>query len=117
MVWIGSIEIKMKRGWVVQYKDGRVICEDEMPWIKVPNKRDIRRVILKWEDRIWSFDDKENYTAPKTRGYVDVNSIGIAGEGIDSRMIGYYDTEENCKVWMRVDETTGQMSYETEEIK
>jgi len=114
MVWIGEKEIKMRRGWVVQYKDGTVICEDEMPWNKVPNKKEIRRVILKWEDRTWSLDDKEHYTVPKIRGYVDVNSAGVANEGINSRTIGYYDLEEKCRVMVRVDETTGRMNYETE---
>ena len=36
---IGERNITMSRGWVVQFKDGAVICEDDMPWIKVPNKR------------------------------------------------------------------------------
>ena len=114
MVWIGEKEIKMQKGWVVQYEDGTVTCEDEMSWQKLPNKKEIRRVILKWEDRVWSFDDKEHYTVPKTRGYMDVNSAGILNQGIDSRTIGYYDMEEKCKVMMRVDEITGRMSYETE---
>ena len=70
MVRIGDREISMSRGWIVQYKDGAVYCEDDMPWQKLPDKRGIRRVILKWEDRIWSFDDKEHYTVPKIRGYV-----------------------------------------------
>jgi hypothetical protein len=114
MVWVGEKEIKMARGWVVQYRDGSVVYEDEMPWIKLPNKRDIRRVILKWEDRMWSFDDKEHYIVPKTRGYMDVNSAGVLSQGIHSRTIGYYDLEEKCKVIMRVEEATGQMNYETE---
>ncbi len=114
MVWIGAHEIKMDRGWVVLYKDDAVICEDEMSWNKLPNKKDIKRVILKWEDRMWSLDDKEHYTVPKTRGYMDVNSTGIAGQGIDSRAIGYYDVEASCKVFYRVDENTGKMNIETE---
>ena len=114
MVWIGERQITMSRGWAVQYKDGTVICEDDMSWIKVPNKKEIRRMILKWEDRIWSFDDKESYTAPKTRGYMDVNSTGVVGQGVHSRTISYYDPEEHCKITMRVEETTGKMTYETE---
>ncbi len=112
MVWIGEKEITMPKGWVVQYKDGSVFTEDEMSWIKLPKKRDIRRVILKWEDRIWSFDDKENYTVPAKRGYLDISTGGVT-EGIHSRTIGYYDTEENCKIFMRVEEATGKMTYET----
>jgi len=114
MVWIGEREIKMARGWVVQYNDGSVIYESEMPWKKLPNKKNIRRVILKWEDRLWSIDDKEHYTVPTTRGYVDVNSGAISGPSTHSRAIGYYDLENNCKVYLRVEEATGKMEYETE---
>jgi len=114
MVWIGEREIIMPKGWIVQYKDGSVLCESDMPWKKLPNKKEIRRVIIKWDDRIWSLDDKEHYTVPKTRGYIDVNSAAISGGGVHSRAIGYYDLENKCKVYLRVEEATGKMSYETE---
>ena len=115
MVWIGEKEITMPRGWIAQYRDGTVVCEAEMAWHKLPNKKEISRVILKWEDRIWSFDDKENYIVPKTRGYIDVSpSGGMSSQGIHSRTIGYYDVENKEKVILRVEEATGKMSYETE---
>lgn len=114
MVWIGEREITMPKGWIVQYKDGSVICEDDMAWKKLPNKRDIRRVILKWEDRIWSLDDKEHYTVPTKRGFINVNSGNISGPQIDSRAIGYYDLEDKSRVYLRVDEATGKMEYEIE---
>jgi hypothetical protein len=113
MTWISGTDVTMSKGWVVQYLDGTVICEDEMSWRKLPNKKDIRRVILKWEDRIWALEGKENYTVPQIRGYMDVNSAGSLNQGIDSRTIGYYDVEDKCKVLMRVNETTGKMNYET----
>ncbi len=113
MVWVGEREIIMSRGWVVQFHDGTVICEEEMPWIKVPHKKDIRRMFLKWEDRLYSIDNQEHYIVPQTRGYYDVNSAGIMSEGIHSRAIGYYDLEGKCKVVMRVEEATGKMSFET----
>lgn len=113
MVWIGEKEIKMHKGWVVLYKDGTIICEDEKTWKKLPNHKDIQRVILKWEDRIWSLDDKEYYTVPKTRGFMDVSTGGVS-QGIDSRTIGYYDMKEKCRVYLRVDEITGRMTMETE---
>ena len=116
MVWIGEKEITMSRGWVVQFKDGSVICEDDMPWIKVPNKKNIRRMCLKWEDRLYSIDNKENYIVPQIRGYYDVNSAGGISKGVHSRTIGYYDLDSSCKVFMRVDENTGRMSLETEPI-
>lgn len=110
---IGDRDVNMQRGWIAVFKDGEVICEDDMPWIKVPKKKNIRKMILKWDDRFWSFDDKEHYTVPKKRGYIDVN-MGGSSQGIHSRTIGYYDMEEKCKVVLRVEETTGKMEYEIE---
>jgi len=111
MVWVGEKEITMSRGWVAQFNDGSVIFEDEMDWGLVPNKKNISRMILKWEDRMWSLDNKSYYTVPTKRGYVDVRSSGVSG-GIHSRTIGYYDMEEKCKVILRVEEATGKMTYE-----
>jgi hypothetical protein len=113
---VGDKDVSMRRGWIAQYVDGTVITEDDMPWIKVPKKKNIRRMILKWDERIWDLNDKEHYTVPKKKGYVDV-SVGGISQGIHSRTIGYYDLEEKCKVILRVDEATGQMSYETEPFK
>lgn len=115
MVWVGGKEITMRRGWVVEYEDGDVIFEDEMSWRDLPNKK-IARVFLKWERKMWSLDGKKHYTIPKHKGYVDVNAGGMYNEGIDSRTIGYYDTDNKCRVYMRVDETTGNMKLETEEF-
>ena len=112
MVWIGEREITMRKGWIAQFKDGSVICEDDMSWNSVPDKKNVRRMVLKWEDRIWSFDDKEHYTVPTTRGYMDI-SLGGCSQGVDSRTIGYYDVEEKCKVVLRVEENTGRSTYET----
>ena len=110
---VGDRDITMPKGWIAQFEDGTVICEDDMAWNKVPKKKNIRRMILKWEDRYWDLTDKEHYTVPKKRGYVDV-SMGGVSEGIHSRTIGYYDMEEKCKVILRVEESTGQMQYDIE---
>lgn len=110
---VGSKDINMNRGWIAVFDDGQVICEDDMPWVKVPEKKRIVKMILKWDDRFWSFDNKDHYAVPKKRGYIDVN-LGGATQGIHSRTIGYYDLEEKCKVVLRVEETTGKMEYEIE---
>jgi hypothetical protein len=112
---VGGRDINMARGWIAQFHDGTVICEDDMLWIKVPNKKNICRMILKWEDRFWDLTNKEHYTVPKKRGYVDVNMGGVS-QGIDSRTIGYCSLDEKCKVILRVDEKTGQASWETEDF-
>ncbi len=113
MVWVNGQHISMLRGWVVLYKDGTIICEDQMRWAKLPGHKNIERMFLKWEDRMWSIDHKEHYIAPKIRGYIDVNTGG-GSQGIQARKIGYYDMEDRCKVYMCVDEATGTMTYETE---
>ena len=115
-MYIKNRDISMPKGWIAVFKDESVICEDDMVWNKVPNKKNICQMILKWEDRLWDLTNKECYTVPNKRGYVDVNSSSIS-QGIHSRTIGYYDLEEKCKVFIRVDEVTGQMQYETESFK
>ncbi|KKN01094.1 hypothetical protein LCGC14_1131180 [marine sediment metagenome] len=110
---IGDRDITMSKGWIAQFEDGTVICEDDMPWNKVPKKKNIQHMILKWEERFWSLTDKEHYTVPKKKGYMDVSTGGVSG-GIHSRTIGYYDMEEKCKVILRVEEATGQMQYDIE---
>ena len=113
---VGARDISMARGWIVQFKDGSVICEDDMAWLKVPNKKNIRRMILKYDDRLWDLCDKEHYISPNKRGYIDVN-VGGTSQGVDSRTIGYYDLEEKCKVILRVEEATGRMKYDVEPFK
>jgi hypothetical protein len=120
MAWVGEREITMSRGWVVLYKDGTAICEDDMSWRKLPNKQEIKKVILKWEDRLWSIENQKYYTVPTMKGYHDI-SISSAGasfspQGVHSRTIGYYDVASNCKVILRVDEATGKIAWETEDL-
>jgi hypothetical protein len=118
MVCVGERQINMPRGWIVQYKDGTVLCEADMLWIKLPNKKNIDKVFLKWEERLWSIDDQEHFIVPAKRGYVDISPTGLISEGgIQSRTIGYYDLENKCKVIYRVDEATGRMQHETIPIK
>lgn len=120
MVWVGETEIKMSRGWVVLYKDGTIVCEDDMPWKKLPNKKDIKKVFMKYEDRIWSIDNQKYYTVPTKRGYHDISmsagGASISPQGIHSRTIGYYDVENKCKVFLRCDEVNGRVTWETEDF-
>jgi hypothetical protein len=108
---IGDRDIPIHRGWIVEYRDGKVLCEADFPWKKLPNKQEIRRVILRWDDRWWSFEDKENYVPPSKREVINITQGGISSGGIHSRTIGYYDSD--CKVILRVDEATGKATYET----
>lgn len=100
----------MRRGWEVEYKNGTVVTEEQLHWSKVI-KRDIQRLTLQYDGRQWDLYDKLAYLQKK-RGSVDPNIPGSFR--IESRSIGYYDTD--CKVWYTVDEGTGQMNMNVEEI-
>ena len=105
--------ITMYRGWIAIYSDGRVFCEEDMPWKKLPSKKEIVCVLLKWDDRFWSLDNKQHYMAPSRREMVVIGAGGISAPMTQSRAIGYYDMETKERVVLRVDEATGRMSYET----
>jgi hypothetical protein len=102
-------------GWYVVYKDGSVISEKEMPWIKVPNKKNIKIMGLKWRNRQVEFKDKENYIPP---GETHMRELALAGgkkikvtkESIVGRFIGYY--EKDHKVVARIDLNTGKFVKE-----
>ena len=110
---IGSREIPIHRGWIVEYKNGNVLCEEDFSWKKLPDKQNIKRVILRWDDRWWSFEDKENYVPPSRREIMNITAGAVSSGGVHSRTIGYYDQEEKCKVILRVEEATGKATYET----
>ncbi|KKN03877.1 hypothetical protein LCGC14_1103280 [marine sediment metagenome] len=120
MVWVGEREIIMPRGWVVLYKDGTAICEDDMHWKKLPNKKEIKKVLMKYEDRLWSIDNQEHYTVPTTKGYHDISisagGASISPQGIHSRTIGYYDMENKCKVILRCEEANGKVTWEVKDF-
>ena len=96
----------MQRGWEVEYKDGTVINEDQMEWNKLPNRKEIIRLSLKWDGRQWDLRNKEAY-AQKKRGMA---VPGHPNTYLIARYIGYY--EGNKKVFYKVDEATGKMTIE-----
>lgn len=102
--------MSIKRGWEVEYKNGTIVTEEQLPWGKVI-KKDIQRLTLTYDGRQWDLYGKLAYLQKK-RGSVDPNTPGSFR--IESRSIGYYDTD--CKVWYTVDESTGQMTMSVEEI-
>lgn len=100
----------MKRGWEVEFKDGKIITEDMMEWKGVP-KKDIVRMTLRFDGREWNLIDKKGYLQKKRGSMVP----GINGSfQVESRSIGYY--EDDCKVWYTVNEFNGVMSMEIENI-
>ena len=96
----------MQRGWEVEFKDGKIVNEDQMDWMKLPNKKDIVRLSLKWDGRQWDIRNKEAYIQKK-------RAMAIPGHSqtfILARYIGYY--EGGNKVLFKVCEFTGKMTLQ-----
>jgi hypothetical protein len=100
----------MKRGWVVKYADGTIIKEIEMDWKQIP-KIGIVKLSLLFDGKRWDIHDKPAYVQKKRASVVPGFPDSFT---IESRSIGYY--EGNKKVWYTVDEFTGQMRMEVQEI-
>ena len=101
---------EMLRGWEVELDDGTIIQETKLHWNKVPRSR-IIRLTLRYDGREWNILGKDNYIQKK-RGSMepfDANTFRV-----ESRSIGYYD--DTAKVWYTVNENTGRMQMEVEEL-
>lgn len=98
-----------RRGWEVEYSDGKVLREDQHDWLKIP-KINIVRLTLRYDGREWNIHDKEAYLQKKRGSMVPGVKDSFT---IESRSIGYY--EGNKKVWFTVNESTGKMTMDVEE--
>ena len=106
----------MKKGWIVTYSDGNQIQENHSSWQELPNKKDIVRVSLKWEDKFWHIDKSSNvlaFTSPGKRMYFDSANPGV--QRVHSRTIGWYESE--FRYYYRVEEATGKMIQEYQSVK
>lgn len=94
----------MDKGFIVEYKDGRVITEDELEWQKVP-KCDIAWLKLKWYNKMWKVPGPNCFQFKR-------GSIPLYGAGsdvrVDYRVIGYFEGKD--KILYLIDENTGQMT-------
>jgi hypothetical protein len=107
----------LEGGWYVVYGDGSVVTENDMPWIKVPNKTDIKIMGLKWRHKHFELEGKKAYVAPgethmRELSMRDTGKVSISKPSVVGRFIGYYDTDK--KVITRVDLTSGK--FITEEV-
>lgn len=104
----------LRRGWEVEYDNGLVITEDQMEWIKLP-KIGIIRLTLRYDGREWNIFNKAAYLQKKKASVVPGISDSFQ---IESRSIGYYDKIDgkDVKVWYTLNEETGMMKIEVEEI-
>ena len=94
---------KMRRGWIVELKDGTLLWECDTAWQDVP-KKEIKSLTLIFEGRKWTISDKDAYIQKKRASI----SPGEAEATLEQRMIGYYDG--NLKIEYVVNEHTGNMS-------
>ncbi len=104
----------MRRGWEAEFKNGKTINEKKMEWKDLP-KADIVRLTLRYDGREWNLHDKDVYTQKKRASTVPGMQDTFR---IESRSIGYYDRidDKNCKVWYTVNEFTGKMTMEVENL-
>lgn len=104
----------MRRGWEVEYADGKVIKEVQMEWKKIP-KTDIVRVTLHYDGRQWDLNNKIAYDQKKRASVVP----GIPDSfQVESRSVGYYDVVngKTVKIWYTVNEFTGKMTMEVQNL-
>ena len=100
----------IKRGWEAEYQDGTVINEEQSEWKQIP-KVGMVRLTLYFDGRQWDLNNKIAYVQKKRASMVPGVPESFM---IESRSIGYY--EGNEKVWYTVNEFTGQMKMEVQEI-
>ncbi len=100
----------MRRGWQVEYTDGSTMNEAQKSWREVP-KVGITRLTLHYDGRRWDIHNKEAYLQKKRGSMIPAKPETFR---IESRSIGYY--EDDKKVWYTVNEFTGMMKMEVEDI-
>lgn len=99
------------RGWVATYADGTKIHEDQAEWKSIP-KVGIKTLSLVYDGREWHISDKLVYFQKKRASVIPNVPDSLR---VESRTIGYY--EDHNKVMYTVDEETGRMAIQIEEIK
>jgi hypothetical protein len=100
----------MRRGWELEYSDGTIIREVDMEWKEAP-KINIIRLTLHYDGRQWDIHNKIAYLQKKRGSMIPARPETFR---VESRSIGYY--EGSNKVWYTVDENTGRMTMEVEDI-
>lgn len=104
----------LRGGWYVVFEDGSVLTEEEMPWIKVPNKKNIKLMGLKRHNKYYELEGKENYIPPGETHMKDLSfgdgKLRITKSTLISWYIGFYDTVG--KNYLRVCSKTGKVTRE-----
>lgn len=92
-------------GWYVVFHDGTVVTEEEMPWVSVPNKKNIKIMGLKRHNKHYEIIGKENYLAPGETHMREIIVSPGEGEAVTKQtlvgwFIGY--CEPDAKTYLRV---------------
>lgn len=95
----------MVNGWVVLYKDGHTVTEEDILWQDVI-KSQIARLSLRWFDREYHIDGPQQGWIQFKSAYQDMGAETV----VTSRVIGYY--QDQLKIYYRVDEQTGDLAIE-----
>jgi hypothetical protein len=105
-------------GWYVVYKNGEVITQaEDISWIQIPNKKDIKIMGLKRHNKHLELEDKETYIAPGETHLRELcinpgTGFAVTKNTLQGWFIGYYD--KNCKVIHRINAETGE--YTVDEV-
>lgn len=97
-------------GFYAVFKDGSVITEDEMPWVSVPNKKDIVIMGLKRHNKHFELRDKV-FGPPGEQHMRELainngTGVGVTKQSLVGWFLSYYTP--TAKVYFRVDAITGK---------
>lgn len=104
-------------GWYAVFKDGSVITEEEMDWLQVPNKRNIRLMGLKRHNKYYEIADKECFGPPGETHCREIivnpgTEYAVTKQTLVSWNLSYY--EGDYKIIMKV--SANNRSVTTEKI-
>ncbi len=105
----------LEGGWYAVYKSGQVITEAEMPWVNVPNKKDIKLMGIKRMHKHLELEGKKNFCPPGETHVREIivnpgNGVAVTKQSLVAWFIGYY--EKDHKVIIKIDAETGKVSTE-----
>lgn len=109
----------LEGGWYAVYHNGDVVTEAEMPWMQVPNKKDIKIMGLKRMNKHYELSGKTNFCPPGETHMRELivnpgTGLSVTKQTLVGWFIGYFDDEKKAKIVTRIDATTGALR--TEEI-
>jgi hypothetical protein len=92
----------LRRGWIVELDDGKILSEEDVEWREVPKIR-IKKLSLLFDGRRWDLFDKQAYFIRNSASVVPGVQESFQ---IEKRTIGYYEGAE--KVSYTINEMTGE---------